>query len=86
MVEQSYVKPRLFRFYDGDPLLWWERPLVALGLLRSALRDFKRAIKITPALRERCVEYAIRSGSKGEWEVERHADRLTKWIAHGEGQ
>ena len=72
----------------GDKLVKWDEvPLAArlMYFLRRALSWPRRALiasRLTPALRERCVEYAVRSGATG-WGVQKEAERLAEWIARG---
>lgn len=77
MKVRTYVEP-------GADLHPWEYVLWALSrYVSQPLHAFCWRAKITPALRERCVDYALRAGANDPWKVERDADQLATYIAKG---
>jgi hypothetical protein len=52
----------------------------------KALREFTWRSKITPALRERCIDYALREKDRGGPGTIWRAQKIAEYIAKGERQ
>lgn len=72
------------RLYQREPLSLGEGLAIAIGRLSSAIRQFCWQSKITPALRERCVEYALREGDRGGPGTTWRAKQIAEYIAKGD--
>lgn len=83
MTEETFVKPAWMKVEAGEPLT----PLEAFRYYISGpLSQFTWRVKITPAMRERCVDYALRSGGNGStapWALTQAADEIAEYIAKG---
>lgn len=84
----TYVPPRAWRIAQKveneeslTPSEWFG--YYVSSAIKYAFRDFVRRSRETPALRERCVRYAIDGGAKGAWNIERDAQKLADYIAQG---
>lgn len=76
--------PLWLKVERGDALTLTERIRWAWGhAIVKPLTTFVWRIRITPPLRERCVDYALRAGSTG-WNVPHDAERLARFIGSGE--
>lgn len=81
MKEDSPVWDRL---YQKRPLSLGEGLAIALGRLSYALMQLRWRSKVTPDLRERCVDYALREGVRGGPGTVLRAQQIAEYIAKGE--
>jgi len=73
-------KPVWMKMQDGDRLTFSEW----FGYyISSPVRSFTRRCRATPALRERCVEYAIAAGATGANAVVWDSEKLVEFITQG---
>lgn len=80
MSDTDYVYDRL---YQRKPLSLGEGVAIALGRISSAIRAFRWQSKITPALRERCIDYALRENVRGGGGSTWRAQQIAEYIAKG---
>jgi len=81
--EQFYEMPEPIRFKveRGAPLT--VNQWISWFVVRP-LMEFRRRSRETPKLRERCVEYVIRTGATGSWNIAREAQELSDYITRGQ--
>lgn len=81
MADADYVpfRPLWLKVQEGEKLTFTE----ALNYwLRAPIITFSWRVRITPKMRERCVDYALRGGASG-YNVASEAQRLANYIAKG---
>lgn len=66
----------------GESLTLGERCAYGWGrFIAGPLSDFAWRVKVTPALRERCIDYALRAGAQQGWALREEAEKIAEYIA-----
>lgn len=84
MIDLPRIPPLYIKHQEGQPLTMGERFLVyVVGPVTRALSGFAWRVRVTSAMRERCVGYALRGGAEGGWNLTHEAERIAEYIAKG---
>ena len=77
-------RPLWMKLDAGEPLTRAEWCRYVLVRFTNAIGQFAWKVKITPALRERCIDKLIAAGAKPDvWSLRNDADDLAAYIASG---
>lgn len=81
MEDQAFPDPLWLRAQRGDKLTLMEKLRhYVVAPIRLTLAGFYFGFRSTPALRERCIKYALEAGCKDQWDIGSLAVRLENHI------